>query len=436
VSTKVQGIYPPGNARAAWKNLLKKYTPTTSFALSTLHKKFSSAKLKKGCDPDLYMVYLQDIRQKMSDMGHVYTDHQYMLQILSNLTDDYEVVVYFLNHRLSDLHNPLTIDEMRDELSARYELIKNKFPPTKKEGGGGSGEESALYAGARFKGKCLKCGKYGHKRNDCKEGNKTGTSPNANTTDNKPDAKPNNNNNQKFKGNCNYCNKPGHKEAQCFKKKAAETANAASGDSTEGTTPGVSFTVIDAMFLGVGNSKNMWIGDTGASCHMTCSDQGMYDCVDIDDPICVGDGKVIKATKMGSKKVWGKQKNGKDFHLTIHNCKYVPDLWVNLLSITSTLANGWQLSNKGLIMKISKNNDALEFDQVYNTDIGAVVGVIMYPDTKNTNIACPAVVEEIVNPGVNKVIKVSTVDINIAHKLLGHVVRIPLNVQQTIMVSN
>ena len=183
----------------------------------------------------------------------------------------------------------------------------------------------------------------------------------------------------------------------------------------------MSFTVIDAMFLDVGNSKNMWIGDTGASCHMTCSDQGMYDCVDIDDPIRVGDGKVIKATKMGSKKVWVKQKNGKDFHLTIHNCKYVPDLWVNLLSITSTLASGWQISNKGLIMKISKNKDSLEFDQIYNTDIGAVVGVIMYPDTKNTNMACPVVVEETMNPDPNKGVKVSTVDINVAHKLLGHV---------------
>ena len=151
VSTKVQGVYPHGNARTAWKNLLKKYTPTTSFALSTLHKKFSSAKLKKGYDPDLYMVYLQDIRQKMTDMGHVYTDHQYMLQILSNLTDDYENVAYHLNHRLSNRDNPLTIDELRDELSARYELVKSKFPPSKHKEGGGGGEESALYAGAKSK---------------------------------------------------------------------------------------------------------------------------------------------------------------------------------------------------------------------------------------------------------------------------------------------
>ena len=112
-STKVQGTYPHGNARIAWKNLVKKYTRSTSFALSTLRKKFNSAKLKKVFDPDIYMVYLQDIRQKMTDMGHTYTDHQYMLQVLSGLTDEYETVVYFLNHRLSDVKNPLTIEHLR-----------------------------------------------------------------------------------------------------------------------------------------------------------------------------------------------------------------------------------------------------------------------------------------------------------------------------------
>ena len=34
-----------------------------------------------------------------------------------------------------------------------------------------------------------------------------------------------------------------------------------------------------------------FLGDTGASTHMVGSDEGLYDCKDIDEPVVVGDGK-------------------------------------------------------------------------------------------------------------------------------------------------
>jgi hypothetical protein len=49
-----------------------------------------------------------------------------------------------------------------------------------------------------------------------------------------------------------------------------------------------------------GNS-DLWIVDTGASCHMTCSDEGMFNCKTIHEDIKVGDGNLIKAMKKGSK---------------------------------------------------------------------------------------------------------------------------------------
>jgi hypothetical protein len=30
-------------------------------------------------------------------------------------------------------------------------------------------------------------------------------------------------------------------------------------------------------------NNNLWIADTGASCHMTCSEEGMYNCADINE---------------------------------------------------------------------------------------------------------------------------------------------------------
>jgi hypothetical protein len=44
-------------------------------------------------------------------------------------------------------------------------------------------------------------------------------------------------------------------------------------------------------------NKDLWIADTGASCHMTCNDTGMLNCIDINEHIKVGDGNYIKAIK-------------------------------------------------------------------------------------------------------------------------------------------
>jgi hypothetical protein len=112
-------------------------------------------------------------------------------------------------------------------------------------------------------------------------------------------------------------------------------------------------------------NKDLWIAATRVSCHMTCNDIGMCNCIDINEDIKVGDGKYIKqAIKMGSKRVSVLQPNNVIKHFVINDVKYVPKLWVNLFSITSTLCCGWNLSNEGIIMSINKQGELLIFDQV------------------------------------------------------------------------
>ena len=62
-------------------------------------------------------------------------------------------------------------------------------------------EEQALTTNQpfkKFKGKCLQCGKQGHKAIHCRSGQ------------------------GKFNCNCHYCGKPGHCIAECRKKKQDE----------------------------------------------------------------------------------------------------------------------------------------------------------------------------------------------------------------------
>jgi hypothetical protein len=153
-------------------------------------------------------------------------------------------------------------------------------------------------------------------------------------------------------------------------------------------------------------SNDLWLGDSGASCHMTNSDEGMYNCRDIKSPIKIGDGRTLYATKIGMKKLVVIQKDGSTLDIILDECKYVPGLWINLFSITKAVGNKWNLSNKGQSIVLSKNKTTLMFDRLMQTDNGAVVGVIMKPkiDTMHLSIE-----------------KGRVVDINDFHKSMGHI---------------
>jgi hypothetical protein len=98
-----------------------------------------------------------------------------------------------------------------------------------------------------------------------------------------------------FQGTCNFCKRTGHREAQCFNKlrdqcdaaKAAVVSGVLNMDSmntpsspdnlgfiaTEDCPP-VALVFSKVTFF----NKNLLIFDTGESCHMTCSNEGMHNC--------------------------------------------------------------------------------------------------------------------------------------------------------------
>jgi hypothetical protein len=114
---------------------------------------------------------------------------------------------------------------------------------------------------------------------------------------------------------------------------------------------------------------------------------------------------------MGSKRVNVLQPGGVTKEFVITECKYVPKLWTNLFSVTCTLRLGWQLSNDGIIMSLTKQGETLVFDQVLHTTSGAITGVIMRPVTyPNLNVGVElknlkSPVQDIVQEVVQKVIQ-------------------------------
>ena len=99
---------------------------------------------------------------------------------------------------------------------------------------------------------------------------------------------------------------------------------------------------------------NIWLADSGASTHMGNSDEGMFDVKVIKSPVKIGNGKTVMALKWGKKRITIIQKDGSMIHSVLEDYKYVPDMCVNLFSITKALQKGWNIGNKGLELFLKK----------------------------------------------------------------------------------
>jgi hypothetical protein len=110
-----------------------------------------------------FVTRLEDISVRLEDMGLKITEKQFMIHVLNNLTPDYDLQVSFLERRIGDEKDPLTVSEIRSELSLRLERLNNYSNIDNTE----ASEVLAIYGG-HFKGKCRNCGKIGHKLFQCK----------------------------------------------------------------------------------------------------------------------------------------------------------------------------------------------------------------------------------------------------------------------------
>ena len=336
--------YEDGNAAVAWERLKKKYQPTSAPSLVKLECTFRKSVLKEKEDPGEWITQLEEMRMQLEEMGSVLSDDQFFIHILNNVTEDYALQVALLETRVGSTSEPLTIDEVREKLDLQYERLNNK----RGEGNEEIDSEQALLTG-QFKGKCRNCGKVGHKAANCflKKGKQDDKSV-----------------------VCFYCKKPGHMKSDCFKLKRKQEEKGSNKDTAD---------VVLISLASSNFSAHTWVGDSGASGHYCNSLEGMFDITSIDEEIKVGNGKTMKATKIGKLKCKVVQEDGSSCEVTLTDVRFVPELWVNLFSIGKVLSKGFQLGNDGIKIHVSKNDFRLCFDKVIKTRTGYVLGVDMIP---------------------------------------------------------
>jgi len=91
-------------------------------------------------------------------------------------------------------------------------------------------------------------------------------------------------------------------------------------------------------------NAEMWIGDTGAMCHMKSSTQGMYDlekCYNINIDTANGSTLTVTHIRKYKRNVLCADRETKK--IVMKNVKVVPGLVRNLFSLSTVMLNDWDL---------------------------------------------------------------------------------------------
>ena len=114
--------------------------------------------------------------------------------------------------------------------------------------------------------------------------------------------------------------------------------------------------------------KNIFIGDSAATSHMTSNKMGVYTLIPIKGSIMIGNGQSIICTHKRKLDVIYKHKDGSMAKET-WDVKIVPQLNHDLFSFTKAMKEGWQMNGKwkegGLIIELFKTTRAnMKFDRM------------------------------------------------------------------------
>ncbi len=267
VEGAVTNDLPSGDAGLAWERLKSKHQVEGMATMVELRRKFTQSRLKVGEDPDKWFMNLEHIRNRMSTMGNEITDQELIAHVLANIPDKHSELVTALEGDLETLDVPSLQERVktfyrRKALSTDYRSRDD----VALVGAGRTGLSGAAFV-HNFKGRCNKCGKYGHKASVCKD-----------TVEKRKETS---------RIVCHFCKKPGHVMSRCFKKKFDEKSKKANRGED-----------IALVVSNEGQKWNQekWYADSGASRHMTNSMTGLMKVQrGINEKIMIGDGTVVCA---------------------------------------------------------------------------------------------------------------------------------------------
>jgi hypothetical protein len=109
------------DARQAWKRLIEKFKATTTIERDQLMKRFYGSKCFPNQDPNQYVMYLEEIQNKICDLSEnkeEILDVSFISHIIGSLPEKYHSEGLLLSQMLYDMSGKgVTIEKMQSMLS-------------------------------------------------------------------------------------------------------------------------------------------------------------------------------------------------------------------------------------------------------------------------------------------------------------------------------
>ena len=408
LDASVTEAFPDGCARTAWKSLDDHHDPKSTSNKYELRQKFTQCVLKNDqTNPDDWFAELETIRARLKNhFQYTISDEDMISHIVYNTKPKmYQTLLTMVKRELNN-SVAVTIESLKKDIKQIYaqrsenenrkdkEMVlsavsagRGKRPPFKKP----------------FKGDCRICGVKGHKAADCWENPK-------NNDKRPPNYKPKNvsvpspTDPSKEKRKCTFCGKDNHTVDNCFKKKKQDKKSSSDNvaqlvmvaiDGHAGNDFHSEMMLLHKEGTDIGHirrkyniSKDTFIMDSGATSHMRFSLDGMKNLKPWKVPVKVGNAQDMYSEQIGSYHGKVIQKNGSTFDIVLDDVLYIPDLYINLFSLTKVL------HNKQVDLRKEKNTIALTyfkhkilFDRVVTVGKGSLLGVDIVPNAINFNTA-------------------------------------------------
>ena len=117
------------NCYLFWMHLIK-YSPRLAPSFLALKKQFKNLRLKRLADDQkIWITELKFINNQMDEIGLILqmSDDNFMLPVMSNLSNEYGAVLTHLKKRLMSEHGEkLTIELMHQKLNAHFKRLHSK----------------------------------------------------------------------------------------------------------------------------------------------------------------------------------------------------------------------------------------------------------------------------------------------------------------------